>query len=240
MEVKEFLNAVFYTWVEWVGIMLTIIPFIEKIPRIRRWLNEKPLLDRYSPLLWVIGLTFVFYGFFVAWRDQYRRAEQMANAMELKPEILFINGGNLLTKGAFVNVVVRAINTGSVATTADDWRFTLIDPVTKRRIETVQKYMPPGDFKFRPRGEGDCLIFKEDSDAIYKKIAPIPAGDYVVGLAIFETDAISGNELSNQAYELGVRDARAKTYSITVTLKELNTQGRLYLGPWKHEPCSGP
>lgn len=67
-----FFWTVLDSWVEKVGIMLTLIPFIERIPQIRSWLTEKPLLDRFVPLLWVIGGACIFWGFYAAWLDQYQ------------------------------------------------------------------------------------------------------------------------------------------------------------------------
>ncbi len=69
--VWEFLTAVFSSWAEKVGIVLTILPFVEKIPFIRRRLKDTPILERYVPLLWVIGVIFVFYGFYSAWTDEH-------------------------------------------------------------------------------------------------------------------------------------------------------------------------
>jgi len=43
-DLGEFLLAVFGSWIEKVGIVLTIIPFVENIPSIRAWLLDKPIL----------------------------------------------------------------------------------------------------------------------------------------------------------------------------------------------------
>ena len=47
MEFKEFLSSVFSSWVEMAAIVLTLLPFIEKIPRVKTWLSDKPLIDRF-------------------------------------------------------------------------------------------------------------------------------------------------------------------------------------------------
>jgi hypothetical protein len=70
MHLKEFFAAVFSSWVEAVGIILTILPFVEKIPRIKAWLQEKPILERYAWLLWVVGGICIVYGFYNAWNEQ--------------------------------------------------------------------------------------------------------------------------------------------------------------------------
>jgi hypothetical protein len=70
VELKEFLQAVVNSWIEKVGIVLTILPFIEKIPRVQEWLKDKPLLERFVPLLWVIGGLCIIWGFYSAWLDQ--------------------------------------------------------------------------------------------------------------------------------------------------------------------------
>lgn len=73
MEFKEFLSSVFSSWVEMAGIVLTLLPFIEKIPRVKTWLSDKPLIDRFVPLIWIVGLSCVLWGVYAAWRDQYRQ-----------------------------------------------------------------------------------------------------------------------------------------------------------------------
>jgi hypothetical protein len=70
MEFKDFLFAVFNTWTERMGIILTIIPFIEKIPRLRTWLQDKPLIERFLPWLWKAGVVLLIWGFYAAWLEQ--------------------------------------------------------------------------------------------------------------------------------------------------------------------------
>src|SRR2546430_6912216 len=77
----EFLKSVFGTWAEKVGIILTIIPFIEKIPRVRMWLRGKPFLDRFVPLLWVIGGIGICWGLFASWGDQYQKRQTAEQAL---------------------------------------------------------------------------------------------------------------------------------------------------------------
>jgi hypothetical protein len=71
-ELWIWLVAVFSTTVEKVGVVLTILALIEKIPRVRHFLSEKPILDRFVPLIWVAAIACLLYGFFVVWRDEYR------------------------------------------------------------------------------------------------------------------------------------------------------------------------
>ena len=79
MELWKFITAVFGTWVEKVGIFLTILPFIEKIPRVKQWLSEKPIIDRFVPALWVIGGICVLWGFYAAWAEEHQKIwSQMA------------------------------------------------------------------------------------------------------------------------------------------------------------------
>lgn len=72
MELKEFFLAVLDSWVEKVGIFLTIISVIEKIPRVKVRLEDKPIIERFVPVLWVIAAFCVFWGFYSAWLVQYR------------------------------------------------------------------------------------------------------------------------------------------------------------------------
>lgn len=67
---QEFLAAVFSSWVEKVGIMLTVLPFVEKVPFVRRRLKDRPILERFAPLIWVIGGVCIFYGFYNAWQSE--------------------------------------------------------------------------------------------------------------------------------------------------------------------------
>jgi hypothetical protein len=70
MDFWSFVKAVFDTWAEKVGIILTFIPFLEKVPRVKKWLGEKPILERFAPLLWFIGGVCIIWGFYSAWKDQ--------------------------------------------------------------------------------------------------------------------------------------------------------------------------
>jgi hypothetical protein len=82
MELKGFLQAVFNGWVEIVGIILTILPFVEKIPRIKLWLQDKPFLERFSWLLWLIGGACMFWGFYSAWKEEHHQAIRAEQKLE--------------------------------------------------------------------------------------------------------------------------------------------------------------
>ena len=64
--------------------MLTFFAFIEKVPRVRNWLHDRPLLDRFVPFLYWAGAFFLVWGFYAAWSEQ-RAARNLA---EEKLEVL--------------------------------------------------------------------------------------------------------------------------------------------------------
>lgn len=71
----EFVSAVFSSWTERVGIVLTILPFIDKIPWVKKRFKNRSLIDVFVPLLKVIGIVRVFYGFFDAWRVEHEKGD---------------------------------------------------------------------------------------------------------------------------------------------------------------------
>ena len=75
----QFLSAVWNSWIGRVGAMLTLLAVLEQIPAIRRFLHEKPIIERWVPALWIIALVCMLWGFFDAWNDQRIAA---ANAEE--------------------------------------------------------------------------------------------------------------------------------------------------------------
>ena len=66
----EFASAVLSSWAEKVGIVLTLFLIVERIPRIKARLGDKPLIDRFIPLLWVVAISCVLWGFFAEWKDR--------------------------------------------------------------------------------------------------------------------------------------------------------------------------
>lgn len=86
MEFWEFTKAVFDGWVEKVGLILTILPFLEKIPIVKGWLQDKPIIDRFNITIWIIGGSCVFWGFYAAWSDQHHAAIEAQNKLDqLRP-----------------------------------------------------------------------------------------------------------------------------------------------------------
>jgi hypothetical protein len=86
---RLFLGDALSSWVEKVGIVLTILPFIENIPAVSEWLHNKPFLEGHLWFLWLIGGFCIFWGFYEAYKKQYEarlKAEQVPT--ELKLQIL--------------------------------------------------------------------------------------------------------------------------------------------------------
>jgi hypothetical protein len=83
-EFKEFLAAVIGSWVETVGIVLTILFFVERLPPIRTRLQQRPLIDRFAPLLWIVGVFCISWGFYSAWLNEHRSAQALRLELEAK------------------------------------------------------------------------------------------------------------------------------------------------------------
>src|SRR5260370_7233283 len=94
MAIKEFSLTVLDSWVEKVGLFLTILAFLEKIPRVREYLHEKPIIDRFVPVLWFIGMFCIIWGFYSAWLVQYRAAREAQKQLEelTQPNFKVVHG----------------------------------------------------------------------------------------------------------------------------------------------------
>jgi hypothetical protein len=128
MLLAEFLAAVFNSWIEKAGLVLTILPFIEKIPSIKRRLGEKQILDRFAPVLWLIGICCIVWGFYSAWLDQHNGVISAKAETAKKQEDLdalnkpILNGEILAVSAApagshkensFITIFLRLRNTGA-------------------------------------------------------------------------------------------------------------------------------
>lgn len=132
--VLEFLSEVFASWVEWVGIVLTIFALVEKVPRVKEWLHDKPLIERFVPLIWVVAIFCVGYGFYAAWHNQFKRAEQAEGQVksltsaDITGDIeLGVIGQQGI--GSHAALVIEVRNSGAPSgIPASSWRLTAIDP----------------------------------------------------------------------------------------------------------------
>jgi len=177
----QFIKEVFDTWAEKVGIILTILPFIEKIPRVRTWLNEKPFIDRFVPLLWVIGGFCIIWGFYAAWKDKNDevvnlRARLAAPRFEGRITALSSmttpSGAVLLAGGILMNP------TGPPSV-AIDWQMHLeFNPSTKIVGQMMQEPDADRDFVM---SNGMKAILKHDNWWPTKAATPIAPGGVAGG-----------------------------------------------------------
>jgi hypothetical protein len=213
-EFPEFFGAVFNQTIERVGIVLTILPFVEKIPAVRRWLKDKTILERFVPLLWVIGLLCVVYGFFGAWQDERKIVvnrdgqitERDGQITQLKSQIddlknpkFFISAPQSAfaytdkTRLTSVWLLVGISNSGA-ASIAGNWQLEIESP----RIKTVATFSRLPQTTHSPHIQGKF----NDEDAIYEKTLqkPIEKGAGVTGWAYFTIPGrVAYEELNNGA-----------------------------------------
>jgi len=228
----EFLKAAFATWVEKVGIILAIIPFIEKIPRVRAWLNEKALLDRFVPLLWVVGAFCIVWGFYVAWKDQYNARVQAEKKLEglTRPKLIGVMdqlvAGNTPELGGIQVFVVVSIKNDGAPSIAQAFQMRIkADSYDATERPT---FIPEG---FKLIGEGGKILaeFHEADTWQRKAETAITQGVRVRGWLRFVFKGISADQLQtakNRIREVYFKDIKDQEY--TVTDKTLDTSGILY------------
>jgi hypothetical protein len=122
MELADFVRSVFSSWVEIVGIVLTVLPFLEKIPALGRRMS---VLESYAKFIWIIGAVCIFFGFYSSWSMERRArvdAEKKITELskpELSAEITFYGGGGSPegsvrgSDGTFIFLDVIIYNTGA-------------------------------------------------------------------------------------------------------------------------------
>jgi hypothetical protein len=204
---KEFLLAVFNSWVEKVGIILTIIPFIEKIPRVKEWLHDKPLIDRFIPLLWVIGIVCILWGFYSAWDYQRNAAFEARKKLDelTKPKLigeidqagsvgqavdehgrLFIN---MSDTGIFVFATIKNIGAPSVVV---NWNLVVHMP-GKAPVKAAKRLLPT-----TMRLDKQSMMYAED--ALYNKAvnSPVPTGGQISGVLLFVLEGVTRDECWKQ------------------------------------------
>jgi hypothetical protein len=112
MDPWGFLAAVFNSWVQLAGVVLTIIPFIEKIPRVKKLTRDKPILDVFRPLIWLIGLSCILFGFYSAWHEEHQKAAARDDTIsQLKSDIRDLESRPETAGSAAARVVIEELNT---------------------------------------------------------------------------------------------------------------------------------
>jgi hypothetical protein len=203
MEFKEFLLAVFGSWVEAVGIILTILPFIEKVPRIKMWLQDKPMLERFAPLLWVVGGACILWGFYGAWREQYRARMAAEQKIEdAKPRLvgqinsLALNEVHPDSTYKYVSILVimDVSNTGGPSI-VKDWVIEFTDKrgvISNIRLTLQPEKITSG----RPSKVSETVVYTR-KDSLLEKTAetPIPRGGLMRGVVYSQIDETSLSDI---------------------------------------------
>ena len=224
MELKEFLLAVFSSWVERVGIILTVVPFIENIRRIKIWLHDKPILENFKWLLWVFGGLCIFWGFYSAWLDQ----RNSVTSVQKQKDELQIKFDALATP-----ILSGTVDTLSIAPgkTAKETVVTLWLTIRNRGAQTIAEDFtlkiasPKGDVAegilIPPPNEGSTITLSEDKNPqkgviLYRdkslllqaKMQPIAHNGSVDGYIMFSATGLTKKEIEqiDSLIEVGFRD----------------------------------
>ncbi len=108
---------------------------VQRFPNVKQYLNEKPLLERFVNLIWVVGICCVIYGFYAAWQRQCVRARELNSQVEqltvpsFDLDILQANIGSLSSGSTQVLFVSNLTNRGAdAAVVGNTWSAEIITP----------------------------------------------------------------------------------------------------------------
>jgi hypothetical protein len=217
-----FLKAVFSSWVETVGIILSIIPFVEKIPFVKEWLKEKPILERFVPLLWVIGGACIVWGFYAAWAEQYKTRTEADKKLEelthpnLKVSIGQSLAGYLSEKGFTIWLPSIVIVNQGAPSAILGWKIHYKSPTLDQDVDFVRIL----NTKLNLPITGTDETFQLDpAETINLKRGTISTGDFREGRLIVR---IPGD----RAKEIG-------TLGLTITISIQDYRGTVFTGVFK-------
>jgi len=219
------LGAVFSATVEQVGIVLTLLALVEKIPRVRHFLSEKPILDRFVPLIWVVAISCMLYGFFIVWRNQYEAAQtaerRRAEAEDRsKPKFLT----DKLDQWAIGDMPGDSNSTSLVI-----WMHIANDgaPSIINRFELTVE-LPDGRKIIGERFYGKKLIFPgkgelDEQDCLFNKNAstPLTTGALVQGWIFFKLPGVTRDEVNKPTSLMTVSfgDITGTIYAVNQTVR---------------------
>lgn len=227
-EVTDFLSSVFNSWVERVGFVLTILPFLENIPHVHRWLLDKPLLERFKPLLWIIGGVCIIYGFYDAWLTERHRAIEAERKFESLTHPKFeIQHGTTFTAGMVITnrdgtkqtytiamLPLTIINHGAPSMI---YKAALKVKLSDGREGEGSFFLPPGEsFSISdPRGNP---IEISTSGSLFRKFGtPIPTGGATDGFVMFTfpadyVDCMTTSRAAGTVLTLEIQDVEKNPY----------------------------
>ncbi len=250
MAIKEFLVAVFSNWVEAVGIILAVLPFIEKLPRVKAWLQDKPFLERYAWLLWIVGGFCIVYGFYSAWFEQRIAATEAQKKFDelskpkLSIEILEIIQGDIEglpeeKRGlrVFFQVSIKNLGAPSIA---DSFLVTIEKGDLKRTTQPIFIY----DGYTVTGGSDKHVIAKfKRGDALYEKTSsPIERGDKKTGWLLVEFEGINHEQMSGPGRKFVVQCSDVtgeKIYATRIIGQGTILSNRPLYFPGSEQPFTG-
>lgn len=230
MEFGNFLSAVFGSWVEKVGIILTLVPFIEKAPPVKRWLRNRPLLEKFTSILLWVGVLVVFWGFYDAWLQQVNQVRDLRaqNATlqqhlsslqvpDLHGTITNIMFGRPPRGGSNCVLTLQAIITNTGAPSVAD-RITIRVSLKDRTNVRVEGLLPPPGsitlFEGFPRKSPGIILMSSDYLPNKALAEPIKTGGAVFGFM--------------QAYIEGWTSKQIETKGAIVRLVFYDVTGKSY------------
>jgi hypothetical protein len=197
MEFKEFFLAVLDSWVEKVGIFLTVLAFVEKIPKVREYLHERPVIDRFVPVLWGIGIFCIIWGFYSAWLIQYRDAQAKQKKIDelTKPDFEISNGTTVVshmvvtnqdkTTNEFASVFIPIVVFNHGAPSVIKGSALTAKFPDGKEIQGIP-FLPPGEYlQFRDMN-GNMLSIPTAGSLLQRGTAvPIPTGGQADGFVLY-------------------------------------------------------
>jgi hypothetical protein len=215
MQIGEFTQAVFNSWVDKVGVVLSLLPFIEKIPWVKKLLKDRPLLEAFETLLWLSGIAILLVSFYSAWGAQRELVEQVRNeAKQYKQDLekltvprlklsideigigdLRLGNSHASKPGVFVTANLTNDGAPSIAegwslkTTLNDGKSEQVGAMYVDPNQTVAGRGSPVDKDWK----------MSLSDSLYNKASkPIQAGDKIRGILIFEFPQLVSDDMKRK------------------------------------------
>jgi hypothetical protein len=231
VELREFLATTLKSWVEKVGIFLTIIAFVEKIPKVREYLRGKPIIDRFVSLIWTIGIFCMIWGFYAAWLTQYQSAQAKQRQIDqlTQPNFELSHGSIMLSKliltnknasvdryaGVLISEVVVNRGAPSIIT---GWK--LLARLKDGQELQGKPFFPPGQYLTVPDPKGNEIRLSMSS-CLFKRstAAPIPTGGQADGWVWFSFPVeYYGPALDAAVLTLDIEDVSHKHYQDVIPI----------------------
>ena len=218
----QFVGEVFNSWVEKLGIVFTLLPLIEKVPRIKSSLKNRPVLEVVGSLLWVLALVCVFWGFYSAWLTHYNAEKDLQGKLsdlttpQLKLQIDELAVGETTKEPTLINVpgvfLIASLTNEGAPSVADNWSLEIVflDGHSSGRLPA--EYLDPKR-TVSGRQSQTRQPWKMPNDPLYEKASkPIERGSRVRGTMVFIGQSLSLNKMKEPGtrYVLRCLDVHGK------------------------------